>query len=70
MKEVYVIYEENHGVIGIAENFIGVGLCLTTDGWLTLIEMTKVIKKGTYKTYLLFYLYIKALRFCTSSFTR
>ena len=46
MKEVYVIYEENHGVIGIAENFIGIGLCLTTDGWLTLIEMTKVIKKG------------------------
>ena len=46
MKEVYVIYEENHGVIGVAENFIGVGLCLATDGWLTFIELTKVIKKG------------------------
>lgn len=46
MKEVYLIYEENHGVIGVAENFIGVGLCLTTDGWLTLVEMTKILKKG------------------------
>ena len=46
MKEVYLIYEENHGVIGVAQNYTGVCNCLTVDEWLTSEEVAKVIKKG------------------------
>ena len=46
MKEVYVIYEENHGVIGVAQNYIGICNCLTADEWLTPEEVAEVLKKG------------------------
>ena len=45
MKEVYVIYEENHGVIGVAQNYTGVCNCLTTDEWLTSEEVVEILKK-------------------------
>lgn len=46
MKEVYLIYEENHGVIGVAQNYTGVCACLTVDKWLTPGEVAGVLKKG------------------------
>ena len=46
MKKVYLIREDNHGVIGVAENYAGVSLCLTVDCWLTPGEMSEVLKKG------------------------
>lgn len=46
MKEIYIIREDNHGVIGVAESYTGVCLCLTIDMWLTPEEMAEVLKKG------------------------
>lgn len=46
MKEIYIIREDNHGVVGVAESPTGVCLCLTVDCWLTPGEMAEVLKKG------------------------
>lgn len=46
MKKVYLIREDSHGVVGVAENYAGVCLCLTVDCWLTPGEMAKVLEKG------------------------
>lgn len=46
MKKVYLIREDSHGVVGVAENYAGVSLCLTVDMWLTPGEMAEVLKKG------------------------
>jgi hypothetical protein len=46
MKEVYLIYEENHGVVGVAKNYASVCACLTVDKWLTLEEVAETLKKG------------------------
>ena len=44
MKEVYLIYEENHGVIGVAQTYVGVCDCLVTDGWLSSNEVAEFLK--------------------------
>lgn len=46
MKKVYLIREDNHGVIGVAESHTGVCLCLTVNRWLTPGEMAEVLDKG------------------------
>ena len=46
MKKIYIIREDNHGVIGVAESPAGVCLCLTVNGWLTPGEIAEVLDKG------------------------
>ena len=44
MKEVYLIYEENHGVIGVAQTYVGVCDCLVAEGWLSSNEVAEILK--------------------------
>lgn len=46
MKKVYLIREDNHGAIGVAESYTEVCLCLTVNCWLTPGEMAEVLNKG------------------------
>lgn len=46
MKKLYLIREDSHDVIGVAESYAGVSLCLTVNCWLTPGEMAEVLKKG------------------------
>jgi len=46
MRKVYLIREDNHGAIGVAESYTGVCLCLTVNCWLTPGEMAEVLAKG------------------------
>lgn len=46
MRKVYLIREDNHGAIGVAESYTGVCLCLTVNCWLTPGEMAEVLDRG------------------------
>lgn len=46
MRKVYLIREDNHGVIGVAESYTGICLCLAVNCWLTPEEKVEVLDKG------------------------